>query len=113
MSNKNLALQRLRDPRPKKSQRHILFHYRVLVALRFVVAIFGGYLLASVTAKCLSLSPILPEASMVLAATMLAFVLHVLVVIWVFLVHSLLNVCLGIFMSTLVVYVVYIVLSGG
>lgn len=105
--------QRSREQRPKKSHSHILFHYRVMVALRFVVAIFGGYLLAAVSAKCLSLSGLFPEASMVLAATMLAFLLQVAVVIWAFLLHSLLNVCLGIFMSTLIVYVIYIVWSGG
>lgn len=108
-----MSHQGVQQPRAKQSKSHLLFHYRVMVALRFVVAIFGGYLLAAVTAKCLSLSALLPEASMVLAATMLAFIIQVVVLIWAFLLHSLMNVCLGIFMGTLIMYVIYIVVSGG
>ena len=58
--------------------------YRLAIASRTVLAIFGSYLFAALAAASLSLLLPGPRAQAVLGATMLAFVLYCAMAIWAF-----------------------------
>jgi hypothetical protein len=76
-----------------------LTHYRLAVALRSLVAIFGGYALAAASAAWLGyLLPVLGMTRLdaVLTAAMLAFIVHACAAIWVFAVASTWRAALGI-----------------
>lgn len=61
-----------------------LARYRLGVASRTILAVFGGYVASALAAASLSLALPLPRAQAVLAATMLAFVLYCTLVIWAY-----------------------------
>lgn len=88
--------------------------YRLMIFLRFVLAIFGGYYLAAISATVLGMSfssePL--KANAVLSATMLAFVLYCAVFIWVFMVSSTLKAWLGVIVPSLVMTVLYGLMKG-
>ncbi|BAP41450.1 DUF3649 domain-containing protein [Pseudomonas sp. 21LCFQ02] len=71
-----------RAPRPK--QTGVPVAYRLAVASRFIVATFGGYLLASLSSICLALWLPLPRAEAVLAGMMLSFLAYLGAFIWCF-----------------------------
>jgi hypothetical protein len=84
---RNLPGQHLLAP----SATTALTRYRLAVAMRSVVAIFGGYALAAASAAWLGyLLPMLGMTRLdaVLTAAMLAFVVHACAAIWVFAVAS-------------------------
>lgn len=58
--------------------------YRLAIAARTVLAIFGSYLFAALAAASLSLLLPGPRAQTVLSATMLAFALYCAMAIWAF-----------------------------
>ena len=58
--------------------------YRLAIASRSILAIFGSYLFAALAASSLSLLLPGPRAQAVLGATMLAFVLYCAMAIWAF-----------------------------
>ena len=58
--------------------------YRLAIASRTVLAIFGSYLFAALAAASLSLLLPGPRAQAVLGATMLAIVLYCAMAIWAF-----------------------------
>lgn len=88
--------------------------YRLMIFLRFVLAIFGGYYLAAISATVLGMSfssePL--KANAVLSATMLAFVLYCAVFIWVFMVSSTLKAWLGVIVPSFVMTVLYGLMKG-
>lgn len=57
---------------------------RLNTTLRCLLAIFAGYGLAALAAATLALVLPLPRVDAVMAAMMLAFVVHLLAVLWVF-----------------------------
>lgn len=62
-------------------------HYRCAVALRALLAVVGGYALASTTAACVGLLLVWAGSSRVdavLWSTMLAFLVHATAALWVF-----------------------------
>jgi len=65
-----------------------MLRYRLAVASRAAAAIFGGYALASALAACLAVWLPGPRTEAVLAATMLAFLAHACVALWVFATRS-------------------------
>ncbi|MCQ9426383.1 DUF3649 domain-containing protein [Pseudomonas sp. LJDD11] len=71
-----------RAPRPKQAS--VSVAYRLAVASRFIVATFGGYLLASLSSICLTLWLPLPRAEAVLAGMMLSFLAYLGAFIWCF-----------------------------
>lgn len=91
-----------------------LIKYRLMIFSRFVLAIFGGYYFAAMTAMLMgflfSAEP--SKANTVFAATMLAFVIHCAVFIWVFLVNSTLKVWLGVVIPSLAMTLLYWFLKG-
>ena len=70
--------------------------YRVMVAGRVLLAVLGGYALASVFTALLSLILPLNRAEAVTTATMLGFVVMPLAVLYVFAARSLSRAALGI-----------------
>lgn len=81
-----------------------LLKYRCMVLYRFVLAIFGGYLLSALTAIVVAKAFIDYRASAAIAATLLAFSIHCAAFIWVFMVHKTFKASLGIFIPCLVLW---------
>ncbi|UOG18525.1 hypothetical protein [Acinetobacter sp. PK01] len=81
-----------------------LLKYRCMVFYRFVLAIFGGYLLSALTAIVIAKASIDYQATAAIAATLLAFCIHCAAFIWVFMVHKTLKASLGIFIPCLVLW---------
>ncbi|MCH7336364.1 iron transporter [Acinetobacter sp. NIPH 2699] len=98
----------------KKVEQSSLIKYRLMIFSRFILAIFGGYYFAAIAATLIgflfSTEP--SKANAVFAATMLAFVIHCAVFIWVFLVNSTLKVWLGIIFPSVLMTVIYWFLKG-
>ncbi len=85
-----------------------LLPYRIMIFFRFILAILGGYALSAVTAMCIALMfPETIKASTVMSATMLAFVIHCAVFIWVFMVQSTLKAWLGVVVPIVILSLVY------
>lgn len=90
-----------------------LIQYRLMIFFRFILAIFGGYALSAVSAMLIAV--IFPEtvkANAVMSATMLAFIVHCTVFIWVFMVQSTLKAWLGVIIPTVIFYMAYLGLKG-
>lgn len=98
----------------KKVAPSSLIRYRLMIFSRFVLAIFGGYYFAAIAAMligCLfSSEP--SRANAVFSATMLAFVVHCILFIWIFMVNSTLKVWLGVIIPSLIMTVMYGLLKG-
>lgn len=92
-----------------------LINYRLMIFFRFILAIFGGYFFSAITAMLIGAFFISEpnKANAVLMGTMLAFVLHCAVFIWVFMVKSTLKAWLGVLVPTVIFYVVYLLMKGG
>ncbi|SEG84803.1 hypothetical protein [Marinobacterium lutimaris] len=75
--------------------------YRLAVTARVLLALVGGYILTSAILILLALVWPLPKAQALAASTMLSFLVYVAVVIWIFSVKRLRNVCAGLLISTL------------
>lgn len=90
-------------------------HYRRSVALRVLVAVVGGYALASAVAACAGLLLVWAGSSRVdavLWATMLAFLVHALAVLWVFGCRSSRRVWLGLGLPLLLMGAALLVFYG-
>lgn len=85
-----------------------------MIFSRFVLAIFGGYYFAAIAAMLMgflfSAEP--SKANAVFGATMLAFVTHCAVFIWVFLVNSTVKVWLGVIVPSVLMTLIYWFLKG-
>ncbi|EPF79877.1 hypothetical protein [Acinetobacter rudis] len=92
--------------------RVLLIKYRLTVLYRFVVAVFGGYLLATVSALYILelCQPVL--ASTVLAATMLAFVIHMITFLMVFISRSSSYACLCVVVPSAFFYACLLIIQG-
>ncbi len=91
-------------PAPRRKRPGLPLAYRLHVLSRTVAALAGGYALAASAAACLSLW--LPSTGMsrpdaVLAATMLAFLVHATAALWAFGCASTRRAWLGIGVPTL------------
>lgn len=97
-----------------KTQKKSMIRYRVMIFFRFVLAIFGGYYFAAITAMLIGVffhtEPL--KANAVMSATMLAFILHCGVFIWVFMVNSTLKVWLGVILPSVLMTAVYWLIKG-
>lgn len=104
------ADQSIQDPpliRKKNSQtkpKPQLLAYRCMIAYRFILACFGGYLLASLTAVAIADLFIEHGSSAAVAATLIGLCLHVGAFIWVFMVNQTLKATLGIFIPSLMLF---------
>ncbi|WP_151714863.1 DUF3649 domain-containing protein [Acinetobacter sp. TUM15071] len=98
----------------KKVEQSSLIKYRLMIFSRFVLAIFGGYYFAAIAAMLMGVlfttEPL--KANAVFGATMLAFVIHCAVFIWVFLVNSTVKVWLGVIVPSVLMTLIYWFLKG-
>lgn len=98
----------------KQVEQSSLIQYRLMIFSRFVLAIFGGYYFAAIATMLsgylFSSEPL--KASAVFSATMLAFVIHCAIFIWIFMVNSTLKVWLGVVIPSLAMTVLYWFLKG-
>jgi len=81
--------------------------YRVMIFYRFVLAIFGGYLLASLSAIVIASIFVDHRAAGVMSATLIAFSIHCAAFIWIFMVNKTLKASLGIFIPIIVLFAIY------
>lgn len=90
------------------------FHlkYRLQILYRFVLAIFGGYALSVLTAIVISLGFPSLQASAVTSGTMLAFIIHCAVFIWVFMVNSVIKASLGVIIPIVIFSIFYQLVKG-
>lgn len=78
-------------PNPRPSQRR----YRLMVAARAVLAIFGGYGVAAIATAYLSLVLPLDRSEAVATATLASFAIMAVAVIWVFAARTLGGAAIG------------------
>ncbi|MEN0037416.1 MAG: hypothetical protein AAGC78_10115 [Cellvibrio sp.] len=102
--NNNTAVPAPRTPRRKAGPSR---RYRVMIAYRFLLAIFGGYALAALVAMVTSLGFPEQQASATLSGTLLAFCVHTGVFIWVFMVQSTRKATLGVLIPAIIFAVAY------
>lgn len=84
-----------------------LAHYRWAVFSRAIAAVLGGYALAYIAAAGMSVWLPMARADAVLTATMLAFVIYALAVMWVFFAHNTLRAWAGIVVPTAVLAILF------
>lgn len=89
-----------------------LLQYRLIVLYRFILAIFGGYVLASLTAIVTAKTFADHRTSAVMAATLLAFSIHCAAFIWVFMVNKTLKASLGIILPCLILFIIHLALGN-
>lgn len=81
-----------------------LLTYRLMISYRFLLAIVGGYALASYSAIVIAKIFAEQRADAVLSATLLAFCIYCAAFIWVFMVKKTLKASLGIVLPTLILW---------
>lgn len=98
----------------KQGDPSALVRYRLMVFLRFVLAIFGGYYLAAITATVMGMAFVAEplKVNAVLSATMLAFIIYCAVFIGVFMVRSTLKAWMGVILPSLVMSALYWLMKG-
>lgn len=106
---KPMTAQKTSKVKPKAEG---LSKYRWMIFGRFVLAIFGGYAFSALLSMCIANAFPEMRASAVLSATMLAFVVHCAVFIWVFLVNSTLKAWLGVIIPCVVFFLLNLWLKG-
>lgn len=97
-----------------KPQISSLLSYRIMIFLRFILAIFGGYYLAAMSAICLSefFSEDHLRAKAVFVATMLSIIIHGFVFIMVFMTKSTSKAWFGVLIPSLIVTVIFWLIKG-
>ena len=90
----------------------ITLRYRLAVLSRVMAAVVGGYTLTALCTACLALSLPLPRVEAVLSATLPAFLILCLAVIWVFAARSAWLAWFGLIAPCLMLGAGYLWLSG-
>ncbi|MBJ9984928.1 hypothetical protein IAE19_05655 [Acinetobacter sp. S40] len=98
--------------RSKRASKTTPISYRIQIFIRFAIALLGGYALSALLAVVVSLAFKDTPTSAVMTATMLAFICHVCVFIWVFLQHSFIKSIVGVIIPLLILTVLYLGLGG-
>lgn len=98
----------------KKVEQASLIKYRLMIFSRFILAIVGGYYFVAIAAMLIGFlfSSEPSRANAVFSATMLAFVVHCILFIWIFMVNSTLKVWLGVIIPSLIMTLMYGLLKG-
>lgn len=86
--------------------------YRVMICYRFILAIFGGYLLATLSAVVIAKTFADSRSAGVMSATLIAFCIHCAAFIWVFMVNKTLKATLGILLPCLILFILYRVMGN-
>ncbi|ENW96372.1 hypothetical protein [Acinetobacter sp. NIPH 298] len=95
-------------------QQSSLLKYRLMIFSRFVLAIFGAYYLVAIAVMLIVfLFPSEPlKANAVLSVTMLAFIIHCALFVWIFMVKSTLKVWLAVVLPSILMTFIYLLLQG-
>lgn len=89
-------------PTPKKKAKaETPISYRFMILYRFILALFGGYILAAVSAIAIAELFIEQRANAAMSATLIAFCVQCAAFIWVFMVQKTLKATLGIVLPCL------------
>lgn len=103
-----LATNHLATSAAKKTQqKSLLLAYRFMIFYRFILALLGGYVLASLSAVVIAQSFAESRASAAMSATLVAFTLWACAFIWVFIVNKTLKASLGIILPSIFLFVIY------
>ena len=84
-----------------------LIRYRFMIFYRFLLAIFGGYALATLSAMVIAKVFADYRAASVMSATLIAFSIHCAAFIWVFIVNKTLKASLGILIPSVILLIIY------
>lgn len=95
-----------------KKSKSVPLSYRLMIVYRFLLALVGGYVLASLSSIVIAQYFAEYRSSAAMAATLIGFSLHCAVFIWVFMVHSTLKSSLGIFLPALLLFIAYKILGN-
>lgn len=101
-----------RSPSKKLKKQASLMPYRFMIAYRFVLALIGGYVLASLSAIMIAHHFAEYRGSAAMSATLIALTLWACAFIWVFMVNKTLKASLGIIIPSLALYVMYKLLGN-
>lgn len=95
----------------RATKKGIPLRYRGMILYRFMLALFGGYALASLSAMFIARVFVQDRMSAALGATLTAFAIHCAVFIWVFMVNRTLKASLGVLLPCLVLFCALLVLG--
>lgn len=98
--------------RKAKVKSSVSISYRVMIFYRFILAIFGGYLLATLSALVIAQYFADYRSSAATASVLIAFSLHCAAFIWVFMVNKTLKASLGILIPCLILWSIYKLLGS-
>ena len=102
-----LATNHLATSAAKKTQqKSLLLAYRFMIFYRFILALLGGYVLASLSAVVIAQSFAESRGSAAMSATLVAFTLWACAFIWV-IVNKTLKASLGIILPSIFLFVIY------
>lgn len=93
--------------RTLKKSKSVPLSYRLMVGYRFILAMVGGYILASLCSVVIAQYFAEYRTSAAMAATLIAFTVHCTAFIWVFMVHKTLKASLGILIPIALLYLTY------
>ncbi|OTG68203.1 hypothetical protein B9T25_05800 [Acinetobacter sp. ANC 4470] len=103
-----LPINHLTTSVPKKTQQtSSLLAYRFMIFYRFILALIGGYVLASLSAVVIAQYFAESRGNAAMSATLIAFTLWVCAFIWVFIVNKTLKASLGIILPSIFLFVIY------
>lgn len=91
-------------PSQKSKAGSSLLSYRFMIFYRFILALVGGYILASLSAVLIAQYFADHRSSAAMASTLIAFCVQAGAFIWVFMVNKTLKASLGIFIPSLVIF---------
>ena len=91
----------------KKKSKSVPISYRLMILYRFLLALLGGYLLATLSAVVIAQYFAEYRTSAAMAATLVAFTLHCVAFIWAFMVQKTLTASLGIFIPIALLFIAY------
>lgn len=88
-----------------------LVAYRLMILYRCLLAGFGGYVLAALSAMFMAHFFSDYRSSAAMSATMIGFTLQACAFIWVFMINKTLNATLGIVIPCILLYISFIVIG--
>lgn len=95
----------------KHTKAHTDNRYSWQIALRVIVAIIGGYLLANISAILLSYLLPMPKSDAVMTGILLSFAIYAGAIMWVFAVRSMKKACVGLLVPSLILGAVALLLK--
>ena len=95
-----------------KKSKAVPLSYRLMIVYRCLLALIGGYVLASLSSIVIAQYYAEYRTSAAMAATLIGFSLHCAAFIWVFMVHKTMKASLGICLPILLLFIAYKLLGN-